>query len=793
MNIKIQNNRYIALVALFVVVALAMSALVLSLPFAGSVAYADSEAVFPTSGYMQSEAPSLIASNEHYLLIFDDTQHRLYVKSDANPQNYDYVLNLESPDKLLAVGNKAFFAKDEHYYSLDLTNTASALQDVNLATPDEISYFTTDGTYLYAQSAYGNISVYDDSFAIALGIDNARNISLTGNPTLVGEANVVHIFSSDRYGDHYTTLNLSTSAKTEVDVNYSVSAAYHGDDAVIFAEIGSEIVCIDNETGDMLFTSGIEPDAFSAYGRNLFTIEGNSVKTYALSQETTALELVEALSMTGSDLGHLNCPVDVVKLPSKFAVADSNNNRIAYYDSRGTALTAFSLEASPKHLANNGNVLYIATDSQILELDSLYISQYHNIEGVKDILYLDKLYALKDDGVYILLSGNFEKFYDVSGAVCLACAEDGTNLFVGTEDEIIMLDTLGNKLPVSLTGDFTGLKDIAIDYAGNVIVAFEGSVKVFTNNLTSLALVSTQALGGDLRATLNACELVGAELYFTTDESYLGKVDLDVKTKDNFVPATVSDDVFALDYTYKHATDATLAHTLPISLRHESLKMADSDTLLVFDYQDAPAGFELAYDGLNLFYISTTGFEEVQTEALSGEYVAKETALLYIIPHKVSGQNVEISSGTHVIFKRTTAGFDGNIWVVVEYENHEYFALKDEFFEYVAPMPERKTTYGRAKGTRVGGIVNVYQSADEASAVILELADGAKVEILETLDDFYQVSIDGTIGYMKKDDVQLGGLTTVQIVSIILAVLVLLAGSTIFAAIYFTKKKQSNE
>ncbi|MBQ3755388.1 MAG: hypothetical protein II867_04440, partial [Clostridia bacterium] len=228
MNIKIQNNRYIALVALFVVVALAMSALVLSLPFAGSVAYADSEAVFPTSGYMQSEAPSLIASNEHYLLIFDDTQHRLYVKSDANPQNYDYVLNLENPDKLLAVGNKAFFAKDEHYYSLDLTNTASALQDVNLATPDEISYFTTDGTYLYAQSAYGNVSVYDDDFAIALGIDNARNISLTGNPTLVGDANVVHIFSSDRYGDHYTTLNLSTSEKTEVDVDYSISAACYG-------------------------------------------------------------------------------------------------------------------------------------------------------------------------------------------------------------------------------------------------------------------------------------------------------------------------------------------------------------------------------------------------------------------------------------------------------------------------------------------------------------------------------------------------------------------------------------
>ena len=44
---------------------------------------------------------------------------------------------------------------------------------------------------------------------------------------------------------------------------------------------------------------------------------------------------------------------------------------------------------------------------------------------------------------------------------------------------------------------------------------------------------------------------------------------------------------------------------------------------------------------------------------------------------------------------------------------------------------------------------------------------------------------------MTKDEVQLGGLTTVQIVAIVLAVLVLLAGSAVFVAIYFTKKKDA--
>ena len=143
-------------------------------------------------------------------------------------------------------------------------------------------------------------------------------------------------------------------------------------------------------------------------------------------------------------------------------------------------------------------------------------------------------------------------------------------------------------------------------------------------------------------------------------------------------------------------------------------------------------------------------------------------------------------------FKHTTAGFDGGNWVVVEYNSKEYFANINDFTAYVAPVVEKGPVYGRAKGSRVGGIVNVYQTPEENSRVILEIADGAKVEILETLDNYYKVRVDDTVGYMAKDDVKLSGLTTVQIISIVLAILVLLAGSTVFAALYLTKKKSEN-
>ena len=216
-----------------------------------------------------------------------------------------------------------------------------------------------------------------------------------------------------------------------------------------------------------------------------------------------------------------------------------------------------------------------------------------------------------------------------------------------------------------------------------------------------------------------------------------------------------------------------------------------NEVFIVFEGATTPAGYLLGYDGLDYRFLPENTFEEVNVEALSGEYVSTKQTVLFVIPNKDNQNNVVIDENTRVIFKHTTAGFDEGKWVVVEYAGHEYFARLNEFSEYVPPTPERKHNYARAKGTRVGGVVNVYQSANTDSPVILEVADGAKLEILETLDGFYKVSINGTVGYMTKDDVQLGGLTTVQIVAIVLAILVLLAGSTVFTAIYLTKKKQA--
>ena len=789
---KTQNKYNINILKFtFFVAILAIAFGVCLLPSVNSgVAYADAPSVvFPSSGYFQSENPTLIAANDAYLLVYDETQNRLYVRSNTSRGNYDYVLSFSHVLNLFAVGDKAFFVADDKYYAIDLTDTAATAQEVTLATPDDIAYLTTDGTYLYAKSDFGFITIYNDDFDVAFGQNNAKNAALAGQFVIVGNESTVYIFSTNYGFPKFKILNLATTDPAqEYSIASDVQAASFG--AVIFASIGGRIACLDKNTGESILTSEIEPDAFASCGRNLFTIEGNSVNIYTLSQDNTALERTNSLTMKASDGAHFDVPVDIEKLPTKFAVADSKNNRIAYFDESSETLTTFDLENSPTHLAHDGNILYIAVENQILKLNSVYVEQRYSIENIKDLLYLDKLYVLTDEGVYVLFGGEFEEFYETTAGVALAAAENGKNVFLATETEIVVLDSDGNKLPTSLVGDFANVKDIAVDYVGNVIIAYENKVEVFTNNISSLEFSSTNQLGGELRATLTSCKLVGNELYFTASESYVGKIALDVKTKDNHVVPAIPSDVYTLDYSYVKATNAN-TYFMPTSFRQGDISLATDETLMVFECSAAPQNYYIGYDGLSLLYLPKAGFEVVQTDALSGEYVATKQTILFVTPNRDSENNVVLEEGEHVVFKRTTAGFDGGKWIVVEYENAEYFATASDYSEYIPPAPERRAKYGRAKGNRVGGIVNVYQSASTDSVVILEIADGAKVEILETLDDFYKVSVNGTVGYMRKDDVQLGGLTTVQIVSIILAILVLLAGSTVFTAIYFTKKKQA--
>ena len=294
--------------------------------------------VFPTTDYFQSATPSKVSANRSYLLIYDDAADKLFVRGGGSTQTTVYAADFQNVQNVFAIGNVAFLNCDGGCYTLDLTDVSATWQARTLPTPPNITYFNCDGDYLYAHSAYGTVSVYDQNLDIAFDADNVQDYDFAGQSTVVtGEGNMLYVFSIDGTGKQFfTTYNLQDGTKTsKVYTKGVLIKAYVGD--VIYAlktfDDTNYIVAIDKQSGDELFSTEISPDYFFAYGERLFAVSQNSVTVYTLSADKKSLRLDSSITMSGGDLGHFDSPADVIKDGEKIVVADSNNNRLSIIES----------------------------------------------------------------------------------------------------------------------------------------------------------------------------------------------------------------------------------------------------------------------------------------------------------------------------------------------------------------------------------------------------------------------------------------------------------------------------
>ena len=107
--------------------------------------------------------------------------------------------------------------------------------------------------------------------------------------------------------------------------------------------------------------------------------------------------------------------------------------------------------------------------------------------------------------------------------------------------------------------------------------------------------------------------------------------------------------------------------------------------------------------------------------------------------------------------------------------------LKFEGYESYWNYAEKKGYSGTAIYTR-------HQPLSVSYGMGVEEHDHEGRVITLEYDNFYLVTFDGKVGYIEKEHLKINGLTTVQIVAIVLAIIVALAGSAIFASTYLTRK-----
>lgn len=796
---KITHKNLNARFAAILIIAAVFVCVLAVLSGADSVAYAaqdNFEVIFPQNNYFQSANPALIGANKDYLLVYDSVSSKIYARSNSLAGTWTYDVSFENVVNVFAIGDSAFIYADGKYYVIDLTDKNSTAVEKTLTSPQDISYFNSDGSYLYAKSTAGYITVYDDDFEIAFECDDKYNDDLlAGKPVIAGENETLFVFTIVYGNPFFVKYNLDTDVQSNgIALSKYVQEAYVGD--VIYAletipnatdNSTKNIIGIDKENGEILFSTDITPDKFFAFGSRLFSIEGRSIVIYTLSSEKTSLIKTSTISMAGSDDYHFDSPVDVVKTADGIAVADFGNNRVSFINDAGQ-MSCVYLEFAPISLTANSNEVYVAGKDRICKItDKSAVSEYR-FENVADLTFLDKLYVLTADGVYTLLGSTPIKLCSIANGRRIANAQNGTNVYILKDDEIATINRNGTFLPSLLSGDFSQAKDFAVDYAGKISVIYPDSIsQYYKSELTEEIALTSSAM----TATVTGACLDGKTLYFTADECFVGRCNLNATIMDEYLsqPVEISASV---SYSFMQRANE-IATFLPSDGRIEGISISSNDTLLVFDKAvDGDENLAYAMRGDEMIIINKNDFNTVDPNALNGEFAATKSTVLYALPYVEEGI-VSVESGARFSLISDCANYDNNKWTIVRYNDSVYFAKSADIAKYEEIIPEKDRTYGKANADRVGGLVNIFSDQSVDSQVLMQIVDGTKVEVLETVGDFYVVYVDGTTGYMLKDDVVLDGLTTVQIVAIVLCIIVVIAGSAIFASVHLTRKNEEEK
>lgn len=746
--------------------------------------------VFPTNNYFQSANPTMVSANDGYLIIYDKDAKTLFVRPNDASDTYAYAVDFEEVSNLFILTDVAFLQADGKYFTIDLTDKNSTATERTLTSPERISSLASDGTYLYAHYLAGDLTIYDKNLDVAFGVDNVNSSDLVGKIVIAGEKDCLYAFTF-AYGNAFFVRYDATNKTSEShSITQNITQAYVGDVVYALALIPQtnqkNVVCLDKQTGELLVQTDIYPETYFAYGNRLFTIEDKSVVVYTLSSDKTALSRTTSITMTGSDAFHLDHPGDLCVTDKGVSVADSGNKRIANIDKYGV-MTDLVFEETPIKVTSSERELYCAFPNEVSRISGGQITKSYSIENVVDIAYLDKLYVLSQDGVYTAIGNSLIKIFDVENAKRITCAKDGTNVYLLTSQSVICIDRNGNKLTDAASGDFSDAIDLAIDYQGKAYVTFKDKITVLYKG-ESKTLYPTSS---SMKATLTSACLDGENLIFTAEESFVGAMNVGATTKQSYTYN--QPDVSICDYYFATANDDALNYSF--DGRFENTSLASDATYLVLDKTiegDEDDIYRYAYVEDKLVIIDKNDFNKVETSALTGEYVATKDTALYSIPY-LSTDTTELKQGQIVTRISDVAGYDNSKWTIVKHDDNTYFVKSSDIEEYVVIVPEKDRVYGKANADRVGGLVNVYASPDKNSQLVTQIVDGSKLEILETLDDFYLVKFEDCVGYVEKSHIKIDGLTTVQIVAIVLAIIVALAGSAIFASIYLTRKNAESK
>ena len=751
----------------------------------------EADLVYPNNGYIQAERVDQIAISDT-LTVFADNTNKTMTYFGAVKGYVDFSALEDVVLKMFVYGKSVAVKGEKGFYNLD--TEAGTITAINTDIINEECYVTSDGAYLYIHQ-YGIVNVYENLDA---PIAQYKNKVFRSQPIVATNGDEIFLFESPRGVSKIHSYSIESGEVKSASFEHIVNAVMG---EVIFAHNGTNIIVVDPQPFSA-YTTDLTAEYYAVWGNTLYIPRGaDGYDKYAY--QDGALTYVGNHSYTGDGIDRLNCPAGAVLIDDELVIADTMNNRLLFV---GDDVTSLEMNAPTTIEIGDGKLQVVTGDGIAVVYDKTIISTIKTDLQIVDIEFNGEWYYLTENGVYQFLLGGLHKVFDVNGGKALV--ENGLFYILDSTGVTVLSMSSGQYEKSSLLSfeitDYIPL-DIMVDAPGNVYILGDDNTlhcykwqDVLASNIEDITLSSADILieSSAYNFTAKSMSVMGDKILVSTNENALISISNPLQNEcENFSSfdkenATV-ETFISTDNTYFMTNDND---------GKTAVKVSSGLTFVCYELEGK---FFTSFNG-KLGYIFNVDLNESSTN-LAGEYVVKNDALLYVNPMVDAGVSVRKDTALSVV--DNAGGYGDNGWVRVEYNGKVYYTeLANLAKKQTAPSnpstpsnpqePEKpvevKKDYGRAKASRAGELVPLFSVADN-TMVVAEVTDGTRLEVVEQAGEYYKVIYNGTELLIRADQFKLEGLTTVQIIAIILSVVVVLAGGLIFMVTSLAKKKEENQ
>lgn len=769
--------------------------------------------VFPNkNGYVDLKAPKLVSANSR-LVIYDDSAKKIFIKDNFSaPIELDVsaeVTDIIDCKNFLFLLNKSsieIYGYDGVEYTDIFTeilkkNNIDNKYIINFTATDDKIYFVAQNDKLYGVG-YTNEFVLNDPELIKQdeALFMSQDLSYRNGGFYFSNNGCVYALTADNIAK--TDLTASNFILTSTFIVVCES------DKIVFFDY--DYNCIKTVGSADLKVSVITD--ITADKENLYVCDANNeyVKQFAVSDilnnEYTCLEIY---GKSGDIDTKLSEPLAAVAYGNRLFILDAKNKCVKILG--GDTLDKITFDKTPTAFSVNNGVLYYA-DTEHLHTVDLATGNgssipFNNIDGIESfgngiLLSADgRLYTL-DDNKLVSCLPEIENIADFKS--------QSFSSFVYVLKDNVISKYLGNIKNVSVDLSMLNIGtiiDFDTDCQGNIFVLSKRQnqflLSFMQNNRTAYALSSSIILKNDNFPLSSPVNIEVSDSIYITDksENFVIKIS-DTNFTDNIAAAEYNTVVLPSKAPLEKpmsvytTTEDCILYTYESN--YELAKNVHSGQILwKFNEDNAVYNdkiFVLCGNRLGFIY-NDVNMDDTEKTALNYKAKAFSTTRLYQYP--LVGENSEViivPVGSKMNIVGEVKGFaNGFEWYEVEYENRIYYAVKSDLTidtdEIVTPTDNVK--YMITKSNKIGQKVDLFAFADSSSKVLLSLNDGEKVQLLEAEENgFIKVKYGDIIGYIQSNNLIEGGLTSNQLIAVIVSAITLLLAVIIFTYTLIYKRKQ---